>query len=170
MADYTQLKKFNFKKMGDKAGYCLYNVRKGYGLGGKFASAKVDMEYNKKKKALHTGIKTIPKGVQVPLYWDVKSPYEHINVSAGDGKYMYNDGKKIRIWKTVKFFGWGEYCEAVQVVKKTSSIKTYVVVAKGDTLSGIAKKYKTTVAKLMKLNPSIKNANLIKVGQKVRIK
>ena len=38
-------------------------------------------------------------------------------------------------------------------------------VQKGDTLSGIAKKYGTTVSALMKLNPSIKNANLIYVGQ-----
>lgn len=170
MADYTQLKKFSFAKMGNKAGYCLQNVRKGYGLASKFASAKADMESNKKKKALHSGLDTIPKGVQVPLYWDVTSPYEHINVSAGDGKYMYNDGKKIKLWKTVKFFGWGEYCEGTQVVKKSSEIKTYVVVKKGDTLSAIAKKYKTTVVKLMKLNPTIKNANVISVGQKVRVK
>ena len=38
-------------------------------------------------------------------------------------------------------------------------------VQKGDTLSGIAKKYGTTVSALMELNPSIKNANLIYVGQ-----
>ena len=41
---------------------------------------------------------------------------------------------------------------------------TYTV-KKGDTLHSIAKKYNTTVSKLMSLNPSIKNANLIYVGQ-----
>lgn len=41
---------------------------------------------------------------------------------------------------------------------------TYAV-KKGDTLSGIARTYGTTVSALMKLNPSIKNANLIYVGQ-----
>lgn len=41
---------------------------------------------------------------------------------------------------------------------------TYTV-QKGDTLSGIAKKYNTTVSALQKLNPSIKNVNLIYVGQ-----
>ena len=41
---------------------------------------------------------------------------------------------------------------------------TYTV-KKGDTLNSIAQKYNTTVSKLMRLNPSIKNANLINVGK-----
>ncbi|MBD8007724.1 N-acetylmuramoyl-L-alanine amidase [Bacillus norwichensis] len=41
-------------------------------------------------------------------------------------------------------------------------------VKKGDTLSGIAKKYKTTVNELVKIN-GIKNPNLIKVGQKIKL-
>lgn len=49
-----------------------------------------------------------------------------------------------------------------------NTTKTYTVKS-GDTLSGIASKYKTTVAKLVKDN-NIKNANLIYVGQKLVIK
>ena len=45
---------------------------------------------------------------------------------------------------------------------------TYTV-KKGDTLSRIAKTYNTTVPALMKLNPQIKNANLIYVGQVVTV-
>ena len=45
--------------------------------------------------------------------------------------------------------------------------KTYTV-KRGDTLSAIAKKYGTTVAKLVSAN-GIKNANLIYVGQKLKI-
>ena len=41
-------------------------------------------------------------------------------------------------------------------------------VKSGDTLSGIAKKYNTTVAKLVSAN-NIKNANLIYAGQKIKI-
>lgn len=44
----------------------------------------------------------------------------------------------------------------------------YYTVKKGDTLSAIAKKYGTTVNKLVKAN-NIKNKNLILVGQKLRI-
>lgn len=50
-----------------------------------------------------------------------------------------------------------------------SPTKVYYTVKKGDTLSDIAKLYKTTVDKLVKLN-SIKNPNVISVGQKIRVK
>ncbi|AWO73869.1 N-acetylmuramoyl-L-alanine amidase [Geobacillus thermoleovorans] len=46
---------------------------------------------------------------------------------------------------------------------------SYYTVKPGDTLSGIAAKNKTTVATLQKLN-NIKNPNIIRVGQKIRIK
>lgn len=45
----------------------------------------------------------------------------------------------------------------------------YYTVKSGDTLSGIAKKYKTTVNQLVKLN-NIKNPDLIYAGQKIRVK
>lgn len=51
--------------------------------------------------------------------------------------------------------------------KATPKTSTYIV-KKGDTLSGIAKKYGTTVNKLVSLN-NIKNPNLIYVGQKIKI-
>lgn len=43
------------------------------------------------------------------------------------------------------------------------------VVQKGDTLGGIAKKNDTTVSNLMNLNPSIKNKDLIYVGQSLTV-
>jgi LysM repeat protein len=48
---------------------------------------------------------------------------------------------------------------------KTKTIK----IVHGDTLSGLAKKYHTTVANLMKLNPSIKNPNLIYAGNNLKV-
>lgn len=50
---------------------------------------------------------------------------------------------------------------------KTTSTVTYTV-QRGDTLTAIAQRYKTTVAKLVKDN-NIKNANLIYAGQKIKI-
>lgn len=50
---------------------------------------------------------------------------------------------------------------------KPVKVKTYKV-KKGDTLSGIAKKYKTTVDELCKKN-NIKNKNLIYVGQILKV-
>lgn len=49
-------------------------------------------------------------------------------------------------------------------------VRKFYKVKKNDTLSGIARKHKTTVAKLMKLNPNIKNPDLIYIGQKIRVK
>ena len=51
-------------------------------------------------------------------------------------------------------------------VKSTLKYK----IKSGETLSDIAKKNKTTVCHLMKLNPSIKNANIIYAGQTIRLK
>lgn len=64
--------------------------------------------------------------------------------------------------------------DAVQAIvnKKlgaSSSSKQYHTIKKGDTLSGIASKYGTTVSKLQSLN-GIKNANVIYAGQKIRVK
>lgn len=50
-----------------------------------------------------------------------------------------------------------------------SSKKTYYTIKSGDTLSGIAQKYGTTVKQLQSWN-GIKNANLIYAGQKIRVK
>ena len=47
--------------------------------------------------------------------------------------------------------------------------ESYYTVKEGDTLSGIAKRFKTSVLALKKLN-NIKNVNKIYVGQKLRIK
>lgn len=119
MASWEQVKKFNVKKMGTKAGWCLMNCRLGFGINkGTNASAKADMDYNKKKGAFHD-MKTLPKNVAVPVYMDTASVYEHI-VVCDKGTY-YSDGKKLASTKGLKFFGWGEYCDAVRVVKKVES-------------------------------------------------
>ena len=49
------------------------------------------------------------------------------------------------------------------------SNETIYIVQKGDTLSKIAKKYNTTYQALAKLN-NIKNPNLIRIGQQLKIK
>ncbi|WP_223700523.1 C40 family peptidase [Sutcliffiella deserti] len=51
---------------------------------------------------------------------------------------------------------------------QSNSTTTYTV-RSGDSLSGIAKKYQTTLSKLLGANPTIKNANHIYVGQKISI-
>ncbi|MGE7601560.1 LysM peptidoglycan-binding domain-containing protein [Peribacillus sp. NPDC097675] len=50
----------------------------------------------------------------------------------------------------------------------SSSTGTYKVKS-GDNLSNIAKTHKTTVKALLSLNPSIKNANALQIGQSIKI-
>ena len=235
---WEQVKAFSIKKMGTDKGYCLRNVRLGFGIGtktsgGKYPSAKADMEAQKKGGTLHD-ISTLPKNVAVPVYTDTSSKYEHVMV-CDKGTY-YSDGKKLTSINGLKFFGWGELCDGVRVVKKvadptpsfkvgdkvtlknwvdyngkklkkthdyytiseikgsravlksgntvyaavnTANLKKYeggkketvinYAVRKGDTLSAIAKKYGTTVEKLVKDN-NLKNANLIYPSQRLIIK
>ncbi len=55
-----------------------------------------------------------------------------------------------------------------KTVSDPGTVTDYTVKA-GDTLSGIAQKYGTTVAALLKANPQIKNPDLIRVGEVIKI-
>ena len=54
--------------------------------------------------------------------------------------------------------------------KTSPQTKLYYTVVSGDTLSDIAQKYGTSLASILKLNPGIKNPNVIYPGQKIRMK
>ena len=59
--------------------------------------------------------------------------------------------------------------ELENVTGGTSYGNNYYTVKKGDTLGAIALKFNTSVNNLMALNPQIKNANLIYVGDVIRL-
>lgn len=117
---WKQLKTFSINRMGKKKGYCLQNVRLGFGIGSKFYNAKQDMLNNKKKGTLHS-MSDLPKNIQVPVYLDTSSVHEHI-IAYDKGTY-YSDGKKLTSIKGLKFYGWGELLEDVRVVKKVDTLK-----------------------------------------------
>lgn len=58
--------------------------------------------------------------------------------------------------------------QVLKINTSTSGSSTYVVV-KGDTFSGIAKKFNMSTSALQALNPQIQNINLIKVGQVINV-
>lgn len=58
---------------------------------------------------------------------------------------------------------------AASAAAQTTAAQYHTVVS-GDTLWGIGVKYGKTVPELLKLNPDISNPNLIRVGQKVRVR
>ena len=111
---WKQVVNFNINKMGHKKGYCLQNVRLGFGLPSKYISAKDDMEANKRAGTLHA-MNTIPNNVAVPVYVDTANKYEHIIVC--DRGTYYSDGSRLSSIKGLKFFGWGELCEGIRVVE-----------------------------------------------------
>lgn len=91
--------------------------------------------------------KLVPKVTQIAA----KNPHPyHLKAVAGKGSTVY---------------GW---VDAKDVSANTASKANTYTVKRGDTLSGIASKYGTTVAKLVELN-GIKNANLIYVGQVIKL-
>lgn len=113
---YKQVKSFNIANMGKKSGWCLQNCRLGFGIStGKYASAKADMEAQRKAGTLHP-INTLPTNVAVPVYLDTSSKYEHIVVS--DKGTIYSDGKCVsNLYSLGTPFGWGESCDGVRVVE-----------------------------------------------------
>jgi len=69
--------------------------------------------------------------------------------------------------------GYGGRTNPLEYLRKYLTVATtpvYYYVKSGDTLSGIAAKYGTTVSKLLSLNPQITDPNKISVGQKIRVK
>lgn len=111
---WRQLVPFDPSKMGTKPGYCLQNVRLGFGIKSKYYDAKEAMEANKNEGTLHD-IDTLPTNVSVPVFIDVTSPYEHVITS--DKGIFYSDGKKLSSLKGLKVFGWGETLNGVRVVE-----------------------------------------------------
>lgn len=124
---FSQVVPFNLNKMGKVNGWCERNVRLGYNLPAKCASAKADMEFNKKKGALHP-MSTLPKNVTVPVFVDTDSKYEHIEASVNG--VLYSDGKRVINPNKQKYFGWGEFCAEARVVKEVKP----TVIKVGDTV------------------------------------
>jgi len=104
----------------------------------------------------------------------------HCGVYAGDGKVIESTpsgkcGVQITDFKRVKWTKHGKLpiviYEGTPASKPSGDNSIYYTVKRGDTLTKIAKKYGIKNWKdLLKLNPGIKNPNLIFVGQHIRIK
>lgn len=111
---WKQVINFDLSKMGTKAGFCLQNVRLGYGIGPKYASARDAMEASKIEGTFHEGL-DIPTDVAVPIFAETGSPYAHVMVDYyGD---VYSDGKHLTTLKGMKVLGWSETLNDVRVVE-----------------------------------------------------
>lgn len=81
-----------------------------------------------------------------------------------DGKWGNGEDRK----KRLKAEGYNYVKIQNRVNELLQNKQNFYIVKKGDTLSGIAKKYNISVAKLIELN-NIKNPNLIYPKQKIKI-
>lgn len=114
------------------------------------------------------GLNGLKNGENKPIKQQDKKSIAEIAKEVIDGKWGNGDERK----KRLKAAGYN----AEEVQKKVNEILygkkketvSYYTVRFGDTLTGIAKKYGTTVDRIVK-NNGIKNPNKIYVGQKLKI-
>lgn len=119
---YTQVKAFNQSKATKEKNMCLQNVRTGYGIAPRYATAWAAWGGTEQHKN-----RSVPTGVDVPLFYDYTTGgkrYGHINVRLANGK-VWNDGKLFsslsafeKAWGNVKYVGWGESVNEVRVIKE----------------------------------------------------
>jgi LysM repeat protein len=139
----------------------------------------------------HAGIP--PKGIWAPGFATIRGvPAGHTFIFAPDNSVYSTSSphtlyaihhpsfeamNKYYGWK-LNLLGWSEDIGGIRVVQPVTPIikkvvakilPTKYVVKRGDTLSSIAAKYKTTWQNLQKMN-GIKNPDLIYAGQIIRVK
>lgn len=176
-------------------GYCLKYVDDAGLAPKRTPNARAALNVELKAKRITTA--PPPIGIWVVGYLDLRAGqwqnYDHVFLMKykGNGKYEIRDSESesgfrsrytsigsILAWfnnYNPKYVGWSYMTDGRKwakpvVVSTPKPKKVYYTVVKGDTLSGIAAKKKTTLAKLDKLNPQIKNLNQINIGQRIRIK
>ncbi len=142
-----------------KGGYSYHN----YGLAFDFAVLNDDgsVSWNVDEKWKRVGAIGKSLGLEWGGDWKDFKDYPHFQYTFGLSLADLRAGKRPpqQVIKPTS---------AVEAVRSKPTPQTYTV-QKGDTLSKIAKKYNTTVDALQKLN-RIRNPNLIRVGQKLRVK
>lgn len=74
-------------------------------------------------------------------------------------------------WEDLEYYDSALREEAKDETQSDAGIGVLIhTVVKGDTLWALAKQYGVTLERILQLNPQIKNPNLIRVGQEVRVR
>jgi hypothetical protein len=112
---YKQVKAFDQNKAGKRAGYCLANVRSGYGITAILPTARAAWEATQQHRD-----RAIPGG-DVPLFYTYKAD-GHVNVRLADGR-VWSDGNiyaSLTDYEgkhpAVHYLGWGESLNGVRVI------------------------------------------------------
>lgn len=177
---YSDKRHSTMKRRGDigRMVHDCSGLIKGYLMDGSY---KADLDYSADsffdKSSKKGEIKTIPEVVGLGVWRK-----GHIGIYIGNGKVIEAKGFDYGVveseLKKRDFTHWlyipeisYEAEEELVIEKPSETVKpnisdTYYIVKKGDTLSGIAKKYGTDVRTLQSLN-NIANPNLIYPGNKI---
>ena len=113
---YRQLRGFNQSAAGKIKGFCLRNVRLGYGIQAKYANAITAWNHTQQHRD-----RNVPLGVDVPLFYTWGSD-GHINVRLADGR-VWSDGEifssiaDYEAKREPNFIGWGESVNDVRVIE-----------------------------------------------------
>jgi len=169
-------KKKNGRLCTDCSGF-IKGILWGYPSKGKYASNGVpDINADtmiRKCKDVSTDFSKIEIG---EIVW-VKG---HVGIYIGDGMVLESTSKwSSKLQKTALLNQkairglngrrWTKHGKLPYLSYEKKDNKVYCVVKSGDNLTKIAKKYGTTINQLTKWN-NIKNKNIIRVGQKIRVK
>lgn len=134
-----QVVPFDQSKAGAVKYMCLNNVRLGYGIPNKYATATQAWEHTQQHPD-----RNVPSGVDVPLYYSytttidgVTANYGHINVRLANGK-VWSDGVAYASldaylqYHLPKYLGWGESVNDVRVIKEGDTVPEDYKVNQGD--------------------------------------
>lgn len=112
-------------------------------------------------------VKYVGRNVFTGVITDISKSNDY---TVGNGAPVTINMKEIRIANTPYQTGSTQNVVQKQVATTKSVTTVYHSTKKGENLTLIAKKYGTTVNNILKLNPNIKNRNLIYVNQKIRVR
>jgi len=120
---WKQVKGFDEDRAGNKAGWCLQNVRLGYGISSHWLYPNATKSWEKNQQQHRD--RNFPDGVAVPIYYSfyTKQGNEgHVNVLLPDGS-VWSDGKKYtsvadyEARQSPDFLGWGESVNGNRVIE-----------------------------------------------------
>lgn len=89
--------------------------------------------------------------------------------NSGTVKYNPYTRELLKPGETIATTGGGSPQPSTGAVAQTTPTESNYTIAKGDTLSQIAEKNGTNIQAIMRLNPSIKNPNIIQTGAQLKL-
>lgn len=136
--------------------------------GGSVNDKKYKLNYNRIAGYGRPKYSILPEEEPVPTPTVTKKTIDEVAKEVIEGKYGNGEERKEKL--EAEGYNYSEVQGRVnEIIKSQQPKEEYYVIEKGDTLTGIAKKFDTTIEKLVELN-DIKDPDKIYAGDKIRVK